>query len=99
MTLRDYISSKLASLGASPSEADFVDMALTLDITEEATEATIAEAEKAIALLIPQLIARPDVSEGGFSMRMNRQALSEYYSSLCKKHGLYNQLVKRVTFL
>ena len=47
----------------------------------------------AIAHFIPYLLLRPSsISESGFSMSWNTQGVKDYYSLLCKKYGLKDEL-------
>ena len=47
----------------------------------------------AIARFIPSLLLRPtSINESGFSMSWNTQGVKEYYSLLCKKYGLTDEL-------
>ena len=56
----------------------------------------------AIAKFIPSLLLRAtSISESGFSMSWNIQGIKDYYSFLCKKYGLKDELSNnpKVTFL
>lgn len=47
----------------------------------------------AIARFIPTLLLRPtSINESGFSMSWNTQCVKDYYSLLCKKYGLKDEL-------
>ena len=47
----------------------------------------------AIARFIPSLLLRPtSINESGFSMSWNIQGVKDYYSLLCKKYGLKDEL-------
>lgn len=47
----------------------------------------------AIARFIPSLLLRPtSINESGFSMSWNTQGVRDYYSLLCKKYGLKDEL-------
>ena len=47
----------------------------------------------AIARFIPSLLLRPtSINESGFSMAWNTQGVKDYYSLLCKKYGLKDEL-------
>ena len=46
-----------------------------------------------MALFIPSLLLRPtSIGESGFSMAWNSKGIKEYYSLMCKKYGLVNEL-------
>lgn len=47
----------------------------------------------AIARFIPSLLLRPtSINESGFSISWNTQGVKDYYSLLCKKYGLKDEL-------
>ena len=100
MTIRKYISDKLQQFGINLSDADFVDM---LDGTifvedEECIGDSLNVANIAIAKYIPSLLLRAtSVSESGFSMSWNIEGIKEYYSILCSRYGLDNQLSDKPT--
>lgn len=89
MTTREYITSKLASFGANPSDADFLDMLSSSSLTEdtELDADKINLANMAIIGYIPSLLTQASVSESGFSISFNSSGLKEYYHYLCKKYG------------
>lgn len=95
MNVREYISSKFQSFGIQLSEADLLDMSLNArkGLDEEMSQVNIGAVSVAMALFIPSLLARPtSISESGFSMSWNSQGLKDYYSLLCKKYGLKDEL-------
>ena len=100
MTIKEYISDKLQQFGINLSDADFIDM---LDSTifsdgDECTGDSLNVANIAIANYIPSLLLRAtSISESGFSMTWNIEGIKEYYSILCKKYGLDNQLSDKPT--
>lgn len=95
MTVKDYIRQKFQSFGISVSEADLLDMCLTSKISgeDEMNEDCYDRVSVAIAKFIPSLLLRAtSISEGGFSMSWNIQGIKDYYSFLCKKYGLKDEL-------
>lgn len=99
MNIREYISQKFASFGVSLSEADFADLSMSITLTEEFSVSNEEIVNKSMLALIPALIARPNVSESGFSMTYDKQGLRDFYSMKCRQYGLRNELAPRVTFL
>lgn len=87
MLITDYIKSKFQTFDIRMSEADLLDV-----WTKEDTELTPdnkREVEVAIAGFIPQLLIRPkSMSEGGYSVSFDIQAIKDYYSFLCKKYDI-----------
>lgn len=95
MNVRDYISSKFQSFGIQVSEADLLDMSLNarVNIEDDVDADVIDNISVAIARFIPSLLLRPtSIYESGFSMSWNTQGVKDYYSLLCKKYGLKDEL-------
>lgn len=95
MNVRDYISSKFQSFGIQVSEADLLDMSLNarVNIEDDVDADVIDNISVAIAQFIPSLLLRPtSINESGFSMSWNTQGVRDYYSLLCKKYGLKDEL-------
>lgn len=95
MNVRDYISSKFQSFGIQVSEADLLDMSLNarVNIEDDVDANVIDNISVAIAQFIPSLLLRPtSINESGFSMSWNTQGVKDYYSLLCKKYGLKDEL-------
>lgn len=95
MNVRDYISGKFQSFGIQVSEADLLDMSLNarVNIEDDVDADVIDNISVAIAQFIPSLLLRPtSINESGFSMSWNTQGVKDYYSLLCKKYGLKDEL-------
>ena len=95
MNIKDYISSKFQSFGIQVSEADLLDMSLNarVNIEDDVDADVIDNISVAIARFIPSLLLRPtSINESGFSMSWNIQGVKDYYSLLCKKYGLKDEL-------
>lgn len=95
MSIKEYISSKFQSFGIQVSEADLLDMSLNarVNIEDDVDADVIDNISVAIARFIPSLLLRPtSINENGFSMSWNTQGVKDYYSLLCKKYGLKDEL-------
>jgi len=95
MNIKEYISSKFQSFGIQVSEADLLDMSLNarVNIEDDVDADVIDNISVAIARFIPSLLLRPtSINESGFSMSWNTQGVKDYYSLLCKKYGLKDEL-------
>lgn len=95
MNVRKYISDKFQSFGIQVSEADLLDMSLNarVNIEDDVDADIIDNISVAIARFIPSLLLRPtSINESGFSMSWNTQGVKDYYSLLCKKYGLKDEL-------
>lgn len=95
MNVKEYISDKFQSFGIQVSEADLLDMSLNarVNIEDDVDADVIDNISVAIARFIPSLLLRPtSINESGFSMSWNTQGVKDYYSLLCKKYGLKDEL-------
>ena len=95
MTAKDYIAQKFQSYGFHLSEADLLDMCLGLENSGEGEvdKSSIDSVSVAMAKFIPSLLLRAtSVSESGFSMSWDMDGIRDYYSILCKKYGLKDEL-------
>jgi len=104
MTVNEYISQKFQAFGINLSEADLFDMCLNAEISgeDEMNEDCYGRVSVAIAKFIPSLLLRAtSISESGFSMSWDIKGIKDYYSFLCKKYGLKDELSNKpkVTFL
>ena len=95
MNVRKYISDKFQSFGIQVSEADLLDMSLNakMDVDDDVTADGLDAISVAIAHFIPSLLLRPtSINESGFSMSWDTKGIKDYYSLLCKKYGLTDEL-------
>ena len=64
-----------------------------VNIEDDVDTDVIDNISVAIAQFIPSLLLRPtSINESGFSMSWNSQGVKDYYSLLCKKYGLKDEL-------
>lgn len=95
MTIRDYIKQKFNTFHVRLSEADLLDMCLGSKLSGEGemNQDCYDRVSVAIAKFIPSLLLRAtSIGESGFSMSWNLEGIKEYYSFLCKKYGLKDEL-------
>ena len=93
MTVKDYITSKFQSFDIELSEADLVDISLTVSLTDGFTQDNKNDVYLAITKFIPQLLLRPkSISESGFSISYDNDALLRYYAWLCNELGIEDNL-------
>lgn len=95
MTVNDYIQQKFQTFGIQLSEADLLEISLNSKISgeDEITPDNHTRVHVSIARFIPSLLLRAtSISESGFSMSWNIQSIKDYYSFLCKQHGLKDEL-------
>ena len=63
------------------------------ELSDEVSRESIESISVAMARFIPSLLLRAtSISESGFSMSWNIQGVKDYYSLLCKKYGLKDEL-------
>lgn len=63
------------------------------NVDDDVEPDTISSISVAMARFIPSLLLRPtSINESGFSMSWNTQGVKDYYSLLCKKYGLKDEL-------
>lgn len=104
MTVKEYISQKFHAFGINLSEADLLDIYLNSGINgeDDINETIHNRVEVSIVKFIPSLLLRAtSIDESGFSMSWNTQGIKDYYSLLCKRYGLKDELNNKpkVTFL
>lgn len=104
MTVNEYISQKFQTFGIQLSEAELLDMCLNSKISgeDEMNADCHGRVSVAIAKFIPSLLLRAtSISESGFSMSWDIKGIKDYYSFLCKKYGLKDELSNKpkCTFL
>lgn len=104
MTVQDYIKQKFQTFGIQLSEADLLDMCLNSKISgeDEMNEDCHGRVSVSIAKFIPSLLLRAtSIGESGFSMSWNIEGIKQFYSFLCKQHGLKDELSNKpkCTFL
>ena len=64
-----------------------------VNIEDDVDADVIDNISVAIAQFIPSLLLHPtSINESGFSMSWNTQGVKDYYSLLCKKYGLKDEL-------
>lgn len=107
MKIGEYITDKFKDFGVAISDANLLDILLPYHLDKNADIESMDDngvrlLNISIANFIPQLLLRAtSIGESGFSMSWNIQGIKDYYSFLCKKYGLKNELIDKpkVTFL
>ena len=100
MTIREYITDKFQSFGINVSEADLVDMLNDTDFnsSDEASGDALNVANIAITKYSLYLLCHPtSINESGFSMSWDPKGLEKFYSAMCIRYGLDNELPDRPT--
>lgn len=92
MTTAQFIQAKLANFNVELSdiemEALLVDNGLNNDSDYEPQAA-----KTTLLSIIPELLLKPDISEGGFSIKYDKAGIEKYYALLCQEIGVKNKLI------
>ena len=98
-TVQEFIQSKLSRFGILLTDTE-----ITILLTDNDLVGTdLYSSDKRIVLLtavagvIPELLLKPDITEGGYSEKWNRDGILAYYSLLCKELGIDNLLIPNPT--
>jgi len=93
-TIREVITSTLQRYHIELSEAE-LDAKLILQGLNP-TDAFNPSADRpmklAIVSVIPELLLAPDVQEGDYAVKFDRNAIMRYYSLLCQELGVEDKL-------
>jgi len=94
MTVKEYIVSKFGGFGITFSDADFADISTSVDLNDPFSEENrIVVFTQLAKFIIPQLLLRAkSVSENGFTISWDNDALMKYYAWLCELTGVENRL-------
>ena len=97
MLLSDYIKSKLArfnvTLSADELEGLLLKNSIATDTTYDASTST--DADKVMYGFIPELLVMPAISQGGYSIKFDREGILAYYRILCNDLGLADKTVTK----
>ncbi len=99
MSIKEYITTRFQSFNIYVSEADLLDMCLTLDSGAEVSVDNIEQVKLQVCKFIPTILGQPNISQGGISITRNTEGLKSYYEALCSELGVTSELSPRVTFL
>jgi hypothetical protein len=105
MNVTEYIQQRFQPFGITISEADLLDIGLSANVfpDDEVTAENHDAINVGITRYVPSLLLRAtSVSENGFSMSWDLKALKDYYSYMCKRYGLKDEIntdKPRVKFL
>ena len=92
MTVSQFLTAKLSTLSIAIEAAEAAALLAEQGLSDTAEYgAGNAQAVKlAIATLLPTMLMKPDVSEGGYSEKWDKEAIKLYYSILCRELGIEN---------
>jgi hypothetical protein len=93
-TVKEYIGEKLTRLGFQLTDSELDNLLVEVSVTGSSTFGgnNVADTKKAMAAIIPELLAMPKVTEGGYSISQNTDGVLKYYRMLCSELGIENKL-------
>lgn len=94
MTIREYIETKLATYGVELSREEVYILITDAGLQEssEYTADSALSAKKALVNVIPELLLRANVTEGGYSVSWNIDGIKAFYRLLCGETGMEDKL-------
>ena len=94
MTNKEYLTKLLTGLSVSEDDIDIIILKSGLDAN---VDADVQSADKAVYNRMSVVLkgATQNISEGGYSISWNMEAVKLFYNSLCNELGLENVLVGR----
>lgn len=104
MTAVEFIQQRFQAFGIQLSEADTLDVTLSSGIDGEEHINTDNHTPITVAMVkyIPTLLLRASsINENGFSMSWDINSIKSYYSLMCQRYGLTDELntTPKVKFL
>lgn len=89
-TIQEYFVAKLSRYNIELNDAEIQAALLDEGLvpSDEYTPGSAVAIKTAIVKLIPELLLKPDITEGGYSEKWDKGALKLFYSLLCKELGL-----------
>lgn len=97
MTIKEFIVEKLSAWGVEYPTSLIVAFIQKMDIDPNADykDTPNEKIDLIFYNIIPDLLLMPSsVSEGGYAISYNKQALTNFYKSLCSKLGKVNHLTE-----
>lgn len=91
MTVSEYIVSEFSEFGVKLSDNTLNSLLIDNGIDSN-TEYSSVIAKKVITGYIPKLLLKPQVSEGDYSVKYDRDGIIAYYNILCGELGIENKL-------
>jgi hypothetical protein len=94
---RGYITSELSDIGIELTELQLNQAMARAGISEPdqynwSDETVDVMAKKILVRVIPKLLLQVDITEGGYSIKHNREGILAYYTLLCAELGIPNAL-------
>jgi hypothetical protein len=88
----DYLNSRLIRLGVELSEIEVSALQIAqmpgIGLEDKLTAENIAIADKACLFPLKDILIMPDISEGGYSSKLDRPSIEKWYNSEVQRLGL-----------
>lgn len=91
MTVKDYISQKLAAFGLTDAYYADVILSAGIEVEEPYTDENADSVGKAMISIIEELVFSPrlsNINESGFSASWDFSGLAGWYRLLCRRYGV-----------
>lgn len=91
MTVLQFLQTKLSKFDIEVDQGELEILFLESDTkltTEVDSTSVLVEAKKALVTFIPELLLKPEISEGEFKIKFDREGIKEYYKLLCNELGI-----------
>ena len=94
MLIADFIKEKFQKFGVTLSITELEALLLDNSIAADQTYTTSSskKAKTALLQIIPEILVMPSVSEGGYSVRFDKDGILAYYKVLCSELGIEDKL-------
>lgn len=90
-TVKEYLQTKLSKFDVEVIEMEleilFLEGETKLN-TEINTPNVLVDAKKALVTFIPELLLRPEINEGEFKIKFDRDGILAFYKLLCNELGI-----------
>lgn len=96
MTAKEYLTNTLSKFGVDESTIDLIIINQGIDADKEISSTDVKGLKMAMFREFSQLIPLANVTEGGYSISWNWEALRSWYSSLADDLGVSNPLKPKV---
>jgi hypothetical protein len=89
-TIQDFVVAKLEryNIELTPVELEVMLTDANLVATDTYTSGHLVQIKTAFVSIIPELLLRPDITEGGYSEKYDKAAIRTFYSMLCREIGV-----------
>lgn len=98
MRIKDFVVEKISAWGLDYSEKLLLAEMQRLGLSQDSdyTDDSAEDVDMLFYNIIPDLLMMPSsVSEGGYSVSYNKNAIANYYKALCRKLGKADQLAEQ----